>query len=316
MTSVLFGVDSPPSALDPSGSEAHHLATVWWIMFALAVVVYLVVGGLIVVAAMRGRRRRAVDAPMKSDDYFIWIGGLAAPVVILAFIAFLTVHTGAALRAPAKNALRIDVVGRQWWWEVSYPGTSVVTANEIHVPVGQPLEISLDSEDVAHSFWVPQLAGKQDLIPGQHNRISFTVDQAGVYRGQCAEYCGLSHARMGIRVIAESPGDFAIWLAHERQVTTVPSSELAARGQLVFTTNACAGCHTVRGTEADGDRGPDLTDVGSRARLGAEALENTSSNLRRWIVDPSEFKPGVHMPPTTLSDDDVAAIVAYLERLK
>jgi cytochrome c oxidase subunit 2 len=318
MTSLLPVAGDSPSTLDPSGSEAHHLANAWWIMFALAVMVYVVVGGLIVIASLRGRRRgrAAVDAPARSDDYFIWIGGLGVPVLILAFMAFLTVHTGAALRAPARNALQIDVVGHQWWWEVSYPGTSVVTANEIHVPVGQPLEFHLDSADVVHSFWVPELAGKEDLIPGQHNVHRFTVDRPGVYRGVCAEFCGLEHAKMGMRVIALSAGDFAIWMQHEQHLTDVPSSELAARGELAFTANACAGCHTVRGTDATGTVGPDLSDVGARARIGAETLDNTKSNLFDWIKDPGQAKRGSRMPPATLSDDDITAIVAYLEDRK
>jgi cytochrome c oxidase subunit 2 len=305
-----------PSPLRPAGSEAHQLANVWWIMFGIAVAVYLVVGGLIVISSVRGRRREPIEGPSRHDDYFIWIGGLVAPALILIFVAFLTVHTGAALRAPSKNALAVHVVGHEWWWEVEYPGRNVVTANELHVPVGQPLEITLDSADVVHSFWVPELAGKEDLIPGQHNVLRFTVRRAGVFRGVCAEFCGLEHTKMGFRVIAVSPGDFAIWLAHEQHITTVPDSELAARGELAFTSNDCAGCHTVRGTTADGSLGPDLTDVGSRARIGAESLDNSASNLRRWIENPGDVKSGVRMPPATISSDDVRAIVAYLQGLK
>jgi cytochrome c oxidase subunit II len=311
-----FAVDTPPSILDAHGSEAHHLANVWWIMLGIAAFVYLVVGGFIVLASLRGRRREPAEGPSRHDQYFIWIGGVIAPTVILMFVAFLTVHTGAALRAPDKDPLRVHVIGKEWWWAVEYPGTRVVTANEIHVPVGQPLEIQVDADDVVHSFWVPQLAGKLDAIPGQHNILRFTVRQVGVYRGECAEFCGLQHAHMNFRVIAESPGDFTKWLLHEQQVTTVPSSELAARGQLAFNTSACAGCHAVRATDARSNVGPDLTDVGARARLGAETVDNTPENLRRWIADPSQFKPGVRMPPAVNSPDDLDAIVAYLEGLR
>jgi cytochrome c oxidase subunit II len=311
-----FAVDTPPSILDAHGSEAHHLANVWWIMLGIAAFVYLVVGGFIVLASLRGRRREPAEGPSRHDQYFIWIGGVIVPTVILMFVAFLTVHTGAALRAPEKNPLRVHVVGKEWWWAVEYPGTSVVTANEIHVPVGQPLEIQVDADDVVHSFWVPQLAGKLDAIPGQHNILRFTVRQAGVYRGECAEFCGLQHAHMNFRVIAESPGDFTKWLLHEQQVTPIPSSELAARGQLAFNTSACAGCHAVRATDARSNVGPDLTDVAARARLGAETVDNTPENLRRWIADPAQFKPGVRMPPAIISPDDLDAIVAYLEGLR
>ena len=305
-----------PSTLSPAGSEAHQVANVWWIMFGIAVGVYLIVGGLIIFASLRGRRREPLEGPSRHDDMFIWIGGVAAPVAILLFIAFLTVHTGAALRAPSKNQLVISVTGHQWWWQFEYPGTTVVTANEIHVPVGQPLEFDIRSDDVAHSFWIPQLAGKEDAIPGQPNVLRFTVKKAGTYLGECAEFCGLQHANMRFRVIAVSPGEFAIWLSHEENLTTVPQSDLGERGEVAFTSNACAGCHTVRGTTAAGTVGPDLTDIGSRTGIGADTVANTPSNLAQWIKDPNHFKPGVKMPPATISNDDVQAIVAYLEGLK
>jgi cytochrome c oxidase subunit 2 len=305
-----------PTTLSPAGSEAHQLSNVWWIMFGIAVGVYVIVGGLIIYSSLRGRRHEPIEGPSRHDDLFIWIGGVAAPVAILLFIAFLTVHTGAALRAPAKNQLVIHVVGRQWWWQVDYPGTKVVTANEIYVPVGQPLEFDIDSADVAHSFWVPQLAGKEDAIPGQHNVLRFTVRKAGNYLGECAEFCGLQHANMRFRVIAVSPGDFAIWLSHQEHITTVPQSDVGEQGELALTSNACAGCHTVRGTPAIGTVGPDLTNMGSRTGIGAETVTNTPSNLAQWITDPGHVKPGVQMPPATISQSDIQAIVAYLEGLK
>ena len=311
MTSVLLA--APPSALDPHGSEARHLANVWWIMFALAIAVYLVVGGLIVFSLLRGRPQSPDDVSTRHDNRFIWIGGVIVPSLILLFLAFVTVQTGAALRAPARGELHVDVTGKDWWWAVRYPGTRVVTANEIHLPVGQPISIALFSDNVIHSFWVPQLAGKEDLIPGQRNTLRFTIRSAGTYRGQCAEYCGIQHARMGLRVIAQSPGDFAKWMAHEQQLVSLPASDVEARGELVFTTNDCAGCHTIRGTDANGLKGPDLSDVGSRVALGAETLLNTKKNMREWITNPDHFKPGVLMPPATISPSDVAAIVAYLE---
>jgi cytochrome c oxidase subunit II len=304
---------APPSALDPHGSEARDLANVWWIIFAIAIGVYLVVGGLIVFSLVRGRRQDPADASTKYDNRFIWIGGVIVPSLILLFMAFLTVHTGGALRAPSRGELHVEVTGEDWWWAVRYPGTSVVTANEIHLPVGQPISIGLESDNVIHSFWVPQLAGKEDLIPGQRNTLRFTIQRAGTYRGQCAEYCGIQHARMGLRVVAQSPGNYAKWLAHEQQLQSLPSSDLEARGELAFTTNACAGCHTIRGTDANGRKGPDLTDVGGRATLGAETLLNTKKNMDAWITNPGHFKPGVLMPPATISPSDIAAIVSYLE---
>jgi len=193
----------------------------------------------------------------------------------------------------------------------------VTTANEIHIPRGTPIDLHLTSDNVIHSFWVPQLAGKMDTIPGQPNDLDFTADTVGRYQGQCAEFCGLQHTHMGVAVVVESPSDFGRWLARRQRAPLEPVSEEAARGALVFQREACAGCHTVRGTDAHGTLGPDLTDVGSRARLGADAIENTTTNMQHWIRDAQAIKPGISMPSfRSLSDRDVAAIAAYLESLK
>jgi cytochrome c oxidase subunit 2 len=304
------------SLLDAKGSEADRVASVWWLMFGLAAAVYVVVAGFIVYAATRGRRR--AGEPSRLDEHrFIWIGGVLAPLVILAVLAVVTVDTTSALRTASPHELRIDVVGKLWWWEVRYPGTAVVTANEIHVPRGTPIDLHLTSDNVIHSFWVPQLAGKMDTVPGQPNDLRFTADDVGRFRGQCAEFCGLQHARMGVEVVVDSPADFGRWLARRERVPSEPVSEEAATGQLVFEREACAGCHAVRGTSAQGAVGPDLTDVGSRARIGADTLLNTPENLRAWIRDAQSFKSGISMPSfRSLSDADVAALVTYLESLK
>jgi len=303
-----------PSTLHTSGTSADKIANVWWLMFGLAVVVYVVVAAFIVVAFVRGRgRTTSGPASRISDNAFVWIGGLVVPAVILIVLGIVTVTTGRALRAPDRGALVVDVIGKDWWWKVQYPGRGITTANEIHLPVGQPVEVRLTSDNVVHSFWVPELAGKVDTIPGQVNVLRFTADRSGTYLGLCAEFCGLQHANMHFQVVAQSPGDFERWATQEARPTAEPTSEEQAQGELVFVRSSCAGCHTVRGTPAVGTRGPDLTHLASRRTIGAVTVENTPSNLSRWIANAGSAKPGVLMPPALLSAPDLAAVLAYLE---
>jgi len=310
------GCGSDNSIVDPKGSEAHRIADVWWLMFGLATAVYVIVAGFILYASTRGRRRGAEESRLH-DNAFIWIGGVFAPVLILAVLAVVTVSTTEALRKPARDELRIDITGELWWWRVNYHDAGIESANEIYLPAGQPIDIRLTSDNVIHSFWVPQLAGKEDAIPGQVNQLRFTADDVGTYIGQCAEYCGIQHAHMSIRVHVLTPGDFGRWLARQERPPGEPASESIANGQVVFQREACAGCHTVNGTDASGAIGPNLSDVGARTTLGAGAIENNTANLERWIEDAPEVKPGVLMPSFhTLSDRDVADIAAYLENLK
>jgi cytochrome c oxidase subunit 2 len=284
-------------------------------MFGLAVAVYLIVAALIVYALLRGRRKSTEPSRLR-ENTFIWVGGVVVPAVILFVLGVVTVTTSNAIRKPSSHALAIDVTGHDWWWSVTYPDDRIVTANEIHVPVGQPLDISIRSDDVIHSFWVPQIAGKVDAIPGQPNRLRVTVEKAGTYIGECAEFCGLQHAHMGFSVVAESAGDFERWVTRNQQPAPEPTSDLVERGELVFTSSACAGCHTIEGTTAQGTRGPNLTHVGTRQTLGARTLPNTSSEMKRWIENPATFKPGVKMPPAELSNDQIEALVAYLQSRK
>ena len=307
-----------PSALDPKGPQAERIAEVWWLMFGLATLVYIAVGGLIVVAAMRGRRvPEGESRPSRiTDSGFIWVGGIIVPAVILGVLAVVTVTTTNDLRRAEPDALKIEVIGYRWWWEVRYPDDGVVTANEIHIPVGRPVEMGLEAADVIHSFWVPELAGKVDQVPGQRNVIRLQADEPGTYRGFCAEYCGLQHAKMQYLVIADTPADFARWITRRQRPPGGPASEEAARGQAVFNRSTCGACHTVRGTEARGTSGPDLSDFGSRTSIGAVSLENNRRNLVEWIRDPHESKPGNLMPPTHLPQHEMDALVAYLESLE
>jgi cytochrome c oxidase subunit 2 len=304
-----------PSTLHTAGSESDDVSRLWWVMFGLAVVVYVVVATLIVWAIVHGRGDRPVRARF-NDDKFIWIGGVIAPAIILFVLGVLTMTTSNAIRQPSSRALVVKVEAHDWWWAASYPGRGVVTANEIHVPVDTRVHFELTSGDVIHSFWVPEIAGKQDVIPGQPNDLYVTVRKVGTYRGLCAEFCGLEHAKMQLFVIAESPGDFAKWVESNAQPAREPVSEDAERGQVVFQRSDCAGCHTVRGTTALGNEGPDLTHVASRRTLGAVSIENTPGNLEKWVLNPGDIKPGVKMPPSVLSKADFQAVVAYLESRK
>jgi cytochrome c oxidase subunit II len=304
------------SIVDPKGSEASRIAGVWWLMFGLAAGVYVVVAGCIIYAATRGRRRHGEESRL-DHNRLIWIGGIAAPFAILAVLAVVTVDTTSALRNPSRDALHVEVGGELWWWSVRYPATNFETANEIHIPVGQPIDLTLRSDNVIHSFWVPELAGKEDVIPGQVNHLRFTADHPGRYAGRCAEFCGLEHAHMGIEVVVQTPGQFGRWMARHSTVAREPASEEAATGAVVFQRLACAGCHTIAGTPATGKVGPALTDVGARQLLGAGTVENTPENMRKWIRDAPGLKPGIVMPAFgSLSDTDLSALTAYLESLK
>jgi len=305
------------SVLGGKGSESTRIGGVWWLMFGLAAVVYVVVAGFIIMAVMRGRHSGPQPPDARQDERFIWLGGLLMPVLVLAILAVVTVTTTRQLRPETSNAVRIDVVGKRWWWQVRYPDENVGSANEVHVPVGRAVDISLTSTDVIHSFWVPELAGKVDMIPGQVNHLRFTPTKAGIYRGECAEYCDIGHANMAFVVVAEPPENYARWLARGASTSgETPTAELAARGEVVFLRESCAGCHTVKGTAAKGTRGPELSDFGSRRTIAAATVPNTPENLRDWVRDPASIKPGVLMPPSPqISDEELQALVAYLEGL-
>jgi cytochrome c oxidase subunit 2 len=306
-----------PSIAVRDGSESKAITGVWWLMFALAAAVYAVVGGLVIASLLRGKRKTRPESPRPArDNAFIVIGGIVVPIAILMLLAAVTVRTTTHLRNPRAGELRINVTGRRWWWEVRYPDAGVTTANEIHVPVGRQVDIRLRTTDVIHSFWVPRLAGKVDTIPDQTNDLRVTARRAGTYLGECAEFCGLQHANMRFTVIAEAPADFGRWLSRRGAVTATPSNDEQALGQVAFEREACAGCHTIRGTTASGIVGPDLSDFGERRSIGAGTVPNTPARLAAWIANAQSLKPGIIMPPFALDPREVDALVAYLESLK
>jgi cytochrome c oxidase subunit 2 len=275
-------------------------------------------------SVLRRAQRAPADPPRSptepSLNRAVW-AALAATVVVLVALLAASVWTGRAVAAlRAESAVSISVTGHQWWWEIEYedavPSRRALTANELHIPVGQPVVIKVTSRDVIHSFWVPNLHGKRDLIPGMTTAIWLQADRPGRYRGQCGEFCGLQHAHMAFDVVAESAADFARWLDRVRAPAVDPVGALERRGLEVFTTERCGRCHTIRGTEAAGQAGPDLTHLASRFTIAAGTLPNTAAHRRAWIANPQASKPGNQMPPTPLADSDLAALVSYLGTLR
>ncbi len=312
------GCNSNQAITNPATRPARDINTLWWAMFAGAMVVFGVVVALLVLAFVR--RRRPED-PSHEDrgPYMVIIGGgLAAPIVFLAILFGFVIHVMPATSAlPGPTKLTIDVIGHQWFWEVRYHGTPAVTANEIHIPSGTPVDVRVTTADVIHSFWVPRLDRKIDLIPGRVNRIELDAPDPGVYRGQCSEFCGLGHAQMAFYVIVQPPDQFRAWLRAQSQPAAPPSGTDATLGRRAFMTVGCQNCHTIRGTAASGRVGPDLTHIGSRRTLAALTIPNTPRSLFGWITDPQGIKPGARMPGfASLPASERHALVAYLEGLR
>lgn len=303
------------SALDPAGVDATSIARLSWVLFIGGGIVFLLVVLVASVALWARRRPRFL-----SDARFILAAGLVVPTIALATLlvyGLTLTHTQRAA-APA-HALRIDVTGELFWWRVRYrlDGRDLDTANEIHVPVGVPVEVTLRSADVIHSFWVPALAGKLDTIPGTVNRLTLTATTPGIYRGQCAEFCGASHAWMAFRVVAVDEAEFEAWLAQQTGPARIPVSADEMTGHGMFLAAGCGGCHTIRGTPANGTIGPDLTHVGSRIGIAADTLPNDAASFARWIRDAQHIKPGTRMPQFRIfSEAELAAIATYLASLE
>jgi cytochrome c oxidase subunit 2 len=305
-----------PSALDPEGPGAARVARLWWLLFWISAAVFTVVLLLVVAALARRRGTREELVRRGGGELLIVVGGVIVPAIVLTAVYVVGLRDLRALTVPQGTDLTVEVTGHDWWWEVRYPREGIVSANEIHVPVGRPVRLVLTSGDVIHSFWVPQLTVKTDLIPGHTNTTWIQASSPGTYRGQCAEYCGLQHAKMAILVVAEPADAYASWLAAERRPAVAVGDPMAARGRLALERNSCAACHTVSGTAATGTLGPDLTHFGGRRTIGAGALANTRGNLGGWIVNSQTVKPGNKMPPQPLTPEELQALLAYLESLK
>jgi cytochrome c oxidase subunit 2 len=291
-------------------------------MLIICTIVLVMVCFLVLAAIMRGRRAsEEVALSTETKRSMVLAGGVVIPALVLIGLLTYSVLVGRAMVSEPADPLRVQVVAHQWWWSVSYPGSSqtdmnVTTANELHVPVGRPVSIELKSRDVIHSFWVPNLHGKTDVIPGRVTRTWIQADSSGAWRGQCAEYCGLQHAHMAFTVVAHPPAEFENWLTSQREPAQEPQDELAMQGREVFVGGPCVLCHTVRGTLALGTFGPDLTHVAARKTLAAGTLPNTRGHLAGWVLDPQRIKPGARMPPTNLNHEQLHAVLAYLSTLK
>ena len=315
----------PPSSIfNPVSTPAHEINTVAFFVVAITAVIFLIVAGLLTYSIVRFRVRPNDDGREPPQVYgsnpieFAWT---TVPVIIVLVLILITARTIYTVQAQARppGALSVHVIAHQWWWEFRYPGLGVVTANELHVPLSDqasptPTFLDLESADVAHSFWVPRLAGKTDVIPNKRNSMWIDPQVAGTYLGQCGEYCGTEHAMMLLRVIVEPRADFERWAAAEKNPAVLDTA--ASHGRTIFESTACVNCHTIRGTAADGRFGPDLTHLMARETIGAGVAMNTPAHLKIWVNDPSQMKPGALMPPMNLDDKDLDDLVAYLATLR
>jgi len=310
------------SALDPHGPVARTILDLGWVLFSVTVVVYvLVLAGL---AWALLRQRRESDRTPAADRRFTSIVAALTGVTTLTLVGLVAVSevSGRALAVPhAIRPVAVDVVGHQWWWEFRYrdendPSKLVTSPNELHIPVGVPIVMRAMSQDVIHSFWVPNLTGKRDLIPGQVTTTWMQADTAGIYRGQCAEFCGPSHAKMAFLVVAEPVDKFQSWIQHQREPAGVPTTAPAAQGRDLFLSRQCTLCHAIQGTPAGARLGPDLTHVGSRMTIAAGTLANERDPLDAWVENAPSIKPGVRMPPHMLESSEREAVVAYLRSLQ
>lgn len=321
---LLSGCSGWQSVLDAHGASAISLKQLILLIVAVCSVVWMLVMIALISALWRGRSERPLPiAPQPAVQRRMTIVVSAAIAVTTLVISGFTVMSFFATRALSDGGgdeLTIKVRGLQWWWSVEYfgpgPDERFETANEIHIPVGRTVRLKLEGLDVIHSFWVPSLAGKQDLVPGRSNELVIRADRPGIYRGQCAEFCGLQHAHMAFMVIAEAPEEFDRWMSAQRQPAAQSSDQGLAAGRQTFLAKPCAGCHTIRGTAAAGTTGPDLTHVGSRRYIAAGLFETTRGSLAAWIADPQTIKPGNNMPMVPLTPDELHAVSAYMASLK
>jgi cytochrome c oxidase subunit 2 len=319
------------SALHPAGPQAERIIDLWWMMLYVTGAVFLVVMGFLVASLVRRRRPYGGEAADAADVKpepsverrmsHVVLTGVALTVVILFVFLVRSYVTGRALDSVREqDHLTVTVVGHQWWWEVRYDNSTaayvLTTANEIHLPVGRPVLFKLTSTDVIHSFWVPNLHGKTDLVPGHQNVTWLKADREGTYRGQCAEFCGHQHAHMAFTVVVEPYDKFKSWYDAQLAPAAEPANASQARGRHVFLSSPCVMCHTVRGTDAGSRVGPELTHVASRGTIAAGTLENTRGHLAGWVVDSQQVKPGNRMPPNSLEPADLEALLDYLQSLK
>jgi cytochrome c oxidase subunit II len=303
--------------LAPSSPQAGDISHLFWGVLIVCGIVFAVVAGLVAISVWRFRGRPGTGEPRQVFGNrkleFAWT---LVPFLIVVWLTYLAFGVMRSSNPPAGRAPDLLVIGHQWWWEVRYPNAGVVTANEIHIPVGQKLLVRLESADVIHDFWVPQLAPKSDMIPGHPNHLWLQADRAGTYHGACAEFCGAEHAWMRFLVIAEPAAEFQAWLRQQEQVAPPPVTDSAAYGLRLFKDMTCLNCHPIRGVSTAANAAPDLTHLASRRTLAAGALKNNATNLARWLRNPETVKPGSRMPNLKLTEAQVNDLVSYLGSLQ
>ncbi|SAL77380.1 cytochrome c, monohem [Caballeronia terrestris] len=316
------------STLAPAGVQAARILDLWHLTLAVCSIVFAAVLSACFIALLRAPQARrdtppdlySIESPEPRLRRSVIVATVISAVLLFGLVLADVLTDRALSRLPVANAVHIELTGHQWWWEAHYlsdDGTPGFTlANELHVPVGRPVVVSLVAADVIHTFWAPNLHGKKDMIPGRNATIEFRADRAGTYRGQCAEFCGYEHALMAFLVVADPPADYNAWAARQREGARAPSSDLEAHGQQLFMMGTCARCHAIEGTSATGRLGPDLTHLASRRTLAAGTLTNDRESLAHWITDPRALKPAAMMPPTHLAPADLQALVAYLGTLQ
>ena len=332
--------DGPQTTLTPQGSSSRAILDLYNVILIMAAIVFVVVEGLLIYSVVRYRRRPEDGIPLQiHGNRPVEIAWTIIPALIVLFLATMTFRTQSLLVQPVKNPLHVTVIGHQWWWEFRYPDYQVVTANELHLPGNRDVEFRLESVDVIHSFWIPRLFGKTDVIPGHVNTLTFTPQNTTaplLIRGECAEFCGGTHAQMGMYAVVEPQAQFDAWVKQQQAKANPPAgvtqgaaapqanaqaTSPAARGYALFKTKGCVGCHSIAGyPEAKGQIGPNLTHVASRSSIVAGWLPNTPANLQRWLRDPNAVKPdnimGTAIKVGTLKEDEIAALSTYLESLK
>lgn len=312
------GANNPQTAFNPRSDYANQGLDLFVLTIIMGVGVGVLVEAVLIWAAIRYRRRSGDPLPPQiHGSTIIEVVWTTLPVIAVGFILFETLPVIFGTQAPAPpSSMDVDVIGHQFWWEFQYPNSNVVTANELHLPVGQTANLVLKSEDVIHSFWIPALGGKRDAFPGHTNYIWMTPNSVGEFPGQCYQLCGYSHGNMRERAVIESPSDFQAWLTSQQQPAAQPTDPTAAEGGQLFQTRGCAACHTIAGTPAQGKVGPNLTHVASRGVIAGSILQNTPQELRAWLKDPPGIKPGSIMPNLGLNDHELDVLVAYLQSLQ
>lgn len=303
-----------------SGSpQAEAAVSLFNVVFLISLLIFVIVAGGVIFSAIRFRQRPGEgDPPQIEGNRWLEVTWVVVPLFLLGFVSVLTLQKLDLIKPPAPPDPQPDLIvtGYQWWWDVEYPQAGVITANEIHIPTGQRVLLRLKGGDVIHSFWVPELGGKADMVPGHPVYLWLEASQPGTYNGACTEFCGNQHAWMRLRVVAQTPEAYQAWLAAQAKNPPAPTSGAAAQGAQFFQQSTCVNCHAIRGTAAKARVGPDLTHLASRETLAAGVLTNTSDHLAQWLKDPQAVKPGNHMPAFGLSNDQIQQLVAYLETLK